>query len=113
MNHTPGIGRSGRVDKVKEFVDHIARNSGYVLNTNLDWVNQVIGLMSGNYLRYGKYYCPCKQSHPLDPEKDPVCPCPDLKTEIENDGHCHCRLFFRPEALKDRMNILETITCPG
>ena len=27
-------------------------------------------------LEFGKYYCPCKQSHPPDPEKDVLCPCP-------------------------------------
>lgn len=91
----------------------LAEQKGYVLNSNTDWREQVIRLMANNYLEYGKYYCPCKQHHPLDLENDPVCPCKGLDLEIEKDDHCHCRLFYRPGAETAQMNILETITCPG
>ncbi len=90
-----------------------AEKKGLVFNSNQDWVEQIIRLMANNYLEYKKYYCPCKQHHPLDPEKDAVCPCSDLDNEIKKDGHCHCRLFYRLDAETARMNILETITCPG
>ncbi len=109
------VGRSGMDDYLKNRsrLENIARKKEYVFNANSDWVDQVIRLMTNNYLKYGKYYCPCKQSHPLDPENDPICPCPEMDEEVKRDGHCHCRLFFSPSALKERMNILETITCPG
>jgi len=54
----------------------------------------VVGLMTENLVATGRRYCPCKQSHPLDPGKDKVCPCPEWKDEIGDQGNCFCRLFF-------------------
>ncbi|HIE05373.1 MAG TPA: hypothetical protein EYP58_01085 [bacterium (Candidatus Stahlbacteria)] len=99
--------------QTRKRLEKIGKRRGLVFNKNHGWVDEVIALIASNYLRYGNYYCCCKQSHPLDPENDTVCPCPELDDEIKADGYCHCRLFFTPEAGKEQMNILETITCPG
>jgi ferredoxin-thioredoxin reductase catalytic chain len=72
----------------------IAEEKDYVLNADEERVKKVVGLMTRNYLEFGKYYCPCKQSHPLDLEKDVLCPCPDLEEEVAKEGHCYCRLFY-------------------
>ncbi len=50
--------------------------------------------MTENQVLTGKLFCRCKQSHPLDPAGDVVCPCPEWKSEIETEGHCLRRLFF-------------------
>jgi len=91
----------------------IAEKKGYVFNSNEDWVKQVIRLMTNNFEEYGKYFCPCKQHHPVDPEVDVVCPCPALDKEVAEEGFCHCRLFYRKGFEKKQMDILKTITCPG
>lgn len=71
-----------------------ARQRDYVLNPDQERIRKVVGLMTMNKNDFGKYFCPCKQSHPLDPEKDVVCPCPEITDEIAKDGHCFCRLFY-------------------
>ncbi|RKX70130.1 ferredoxin:thioredoxin reductase [candidate division WOR-3 bacterium] len=76
-------------------LEKIAREKGYIFNPDKERVNKVVGLMTKNFKEFGKYYCPCKQHHPLDPEKDPLCPCPDLDQEVARDGHCYCRLFYK------------------
>jgi ferredoxin-thioredoxin reductase catalytic chain len=91
----------------------LAEKKGYLLNPNKDWVDQVIRLMTNNYDVYGKYYCPCKQHFPVDIESDVVCPCPALDSEVDEDGFCHCRLFYRKDFEKPHMDILKTISCPG
>lgn len=96
-----------------ERLKRVAEKKEYIFNPNEDWVKQVITLMCNNLKEFGKYFCPCKQHHPVEPEIDPVCPCKSLDDEIERDGHCHCRLFFKPGTEKARMNILGTIACPG
>ncbi|HIE05820.1 MAG TPA: ferredoxin:thioredoxin reductase [bacterium (Candidatus Stahlbacteria)] len=73
----------------------IAAEKGYIFNPDKERVNKVIGLMTNNFREFGKYYCPCKQSHPLDPNKDPICPCVELDEEVARDGQCYCRLFFK------------------
>jgi ferredoxin-thioredoxin reductase catalytic subunit len=72
----------------------IAAKHGCVLNSDKERVEKVIGLMTENYVAAGKYYCPCKQSDPLDADKDVVCPCPEWKEEVAKNGHCFCRLFY-------------------
>jgi ferredoxin-thioredoxin reductase catalytic subunit len=76
----------------------IAEANGCVLNPDGDRVAKVVGLMTENVVAVGKRFCPCKQSHPLDVEKDVLCPCPTWKDEISQDGHCFCRLFYAKPA---------------
>ncbi len=73
----------------------LADKFGWVLNPDGERVQKVIGLMTMNHLATGDYYCPCKQSHPLDTEIDAICPCPELDQKMEKDGNCFCRLFFK------------------
>lgn len=76
----------------------IAEEKEYMLNPDKERVKKVVEGMTKNYIEYKKYYCPCKQSHPLNTETDVTCPCPDLEREVENDGNCNCRLFFREKS---------------
>jgi len=72
----------------------LAAEKGYILNPDEERVKKVVGLMTMNYTSHAEYYCPCKQSHPLDPDKDVICPCPELEREITKDAHCFCKLFY-------------------
>ncbi|HEX7319282.1 MAG TPA: ferredoxin-thioredoxin reductase catalytic domain-containing protein [bacterium] len=76
-------------------IEGIANSKGYRLNQNNERVKKVVGLMTMNYQEHGKYFCPCKQSDPLDEVNDVLCPCPALDEEVKKDGHCYCKLFFR------------------
>lgn len=76
-------------------MEKVAIDHDYCLNSDADRRAKVLGLMTENLVATGKPYCPCKQSHPLNPEKDVLCPCPDYSSEISKDGHCLCRLFFK------------------
>ena len=72
----------------------IADKKGYRLNPNQERVMKVLGLMTNNFVASGEYFCPCKQSHPLDTSADATCPCPPWEEEIAKNGHCRCQLFF-------------------
>lgn len=76
-------------------VEGIAANKGFILNPDGERVQKVVGLMTVNLVKAGNYFCPCKQSHPLDTTKDLCCPCPTWEEEIQKDGHCFCKLFYR------------------
>ena len=76
-------------------IKKISQENGYRLNPDQERIRKVVGLMTMNYNEFGKYYCPCKQSHPLDPAKDVLCPCPPLADEVQRDGYCFCKLFFK------------------
>jgi ferredoxin-thioredoxin reductase catalytic subunit len=76
-------------------IEKIAESQEVILNPDDQRLKKVVGLMTMNFNEFGKYYCPCKQSHPLDPDKDLLCPCSELKDEVTKDGHCFCKLFYR------------------
>ena len=75
-------------------IEEIAGQKGFSLNPNQERVMKVVGLMTNNFVETGRYFCPCKQSRPLDPERDVTCPCPSWEAEIAKDGHCRCQLFY-------------------
>lgn len=74
---------------------NFAEKNGLMFNPDQERVEKVLGLMVMNRQEAGKYFCPCKQSQPINPEKDVVCPCPELKQEVGETGGCHCKLFFK------------------
>jgi ferredoxin-thioredoxin reductase catalytic subunit len=76
-------------------ISRIAQEHSYVLNPDQKRLRKVIGIMTMNKTEFGKYYCPCKQNHPLDLQKDVLCPCPELADEVTKDNHCFCRLFYK------------------
>jgi len=94
-------------------LNKVGEKKGYVFNPNQNWVTQVIRLMTNNLREFGKYFCPCKQHYPVDTNSDIACPCPTLDQEVVDNGCCHCRLFFRKGFVKEKFDILATITCPG
>jgi len=72
-----------------------AKKSGYVLNRNEKQLHQILRGLANNYSKYGSPYCPCV---PIYNEADSVgfiCPCAKHKEQLEIDGHCRCRLFFK------------------
>ncbi len=75
-------------------LEKIIDETGYVFNPDKERINKVVGLMTKNFKEFGDYYCPCKQHHPLDMGADPLCPCEELNNEINENGHCICRLFY-------------------
>ena len=76
----------------------LAREKGLVLNPDPARVTKVVGLMTENFVAVGEYICPCKQEHkPAQKGTDKTCPCPEWLDEIARDGHCFCKLFFRPQ----------------
>ena len=98
------------------FAEKIAEKLGYVLNPDEVHLRRLAGHLAENKAKYGRYFCPCKQNYPLQPESDPVCPCSTFREEIERQGHCECHLFFDPEAaerVRKRPGLLATVTCPG
>lgn len=101
------------IQKNRQRLIAIAKEKGYIFNSDDSWIDQILNLMNDSYQEHGKYLCPCKQSFPPDPDNDTCCPCSALDAEVVQDGYCHCRLFFAKGVQKSRVNILETISCPG
>lgn len=83
-------------EKLKKAREVFAKHSGLKLNPDEKVVDLVIEGQANNLKEKGFAYCPCKLLT-NDPEKNKklICPCFDHKKEIDEDGHCHCFLFFK------------------
>jgi ferredoxin-thioredoxin reductase catalytic subunit len=90
------IGKPEYDDNLRR-LGEIAVAKGYELNPDRARLEKVVGLMTMNNMKFDKYYCPCKQSHPLNPETDLTCPCSTIDQEVAQEGHCFCKLFFREQ----------------
>ena len=73
-----------------------AKDKGFILNVDEKQLEAVLRGLARNKERFGEAYCPCRLRSG-DPEKDRiiVCPCIYHEKEIEEQGTCHCRLFFK------------------
>jgi len=76
-----------------------AKEKGYVLNVDEKQLSAVLRGLARNKERFGAAYCPCRLRSG-DPEKDKIiiCPCIYHEKEIEEQGTCHCRLFFKKKS---------------
>ena len=86
---------TGEYNKTLSRAQKFAVESELSLNIDQERIQKVIGLMTMNLQSAGNYFCPCKQSHPLDALSDVLCPCPEIVYEIKSDGCCFCKLFFK------------------
>jgi len=81
--------------RVKEY----AKEKDYVLNVDEKQLSAVLRGLARNKERFGAAYCPCRLRSG-DHEKDRIiiCPCLYHEKEIEEQGACHCRLFFKKKS---------------
>jgi len=116
-----GAGRPKKhpMDKAYEdaqrYLRGAARRRGLQLNPDDRIRERIVRHLADNKERFGRYFCPCKRHYPLDPDRDPACPCDEMAGEVQRDGRCECNLFFDAEAIqaKRRPGLLATVTCPG
>lgn len=70
--------------------------SGFKLNPNEAELDIVIDGLLKNKEKYEFFYCPCRKvTGNQEEDRKKICPCIWHKDEIEKNGFCHCRLFFK------------------
>jgi ferredoxin-thioredoxin reductase catalytic chain len=88
-------------EEEKEILDSVAeyaKKHGYQLNSEDKKLENVIKGLARNMHRFGDKYCPCRiRSGDEEKDKQIVCPCKFHEQEIEEQGSCHCNLFFKKE----------------
>ncbi len=84
------------IEKERNFAEKYAKIKGFKLNPNKKELETVLKGLAENRKKYGVPYCPCRPITGVKEEdKKKICPCFWHIDEIKNDGHCHCRLFFK------------------
>ncbi|MHA1270639.1 MAG: ferredoxin-thioredoxin reductase catalytic domain-containing protein [Candidatus Helarchaeota archaeon] len=86
------------IDDIRNLVKKNAERKGWILNKDVEWVEDLIQGLFKNIQRYGYPSCPCRLSVGVfEKDKDLICPCDYAPADIEEYGHCYCALFFKKE----------------
>lgn len=100
MNHgeTDDAGENELRQKLR---DHL-KGKDFFFNPDAEAVTDLIRAMVKKRKKTGEFHCPCRMVVG-DPEKDKkiICPCDYHESELERDGHCHCRLFVKKRSPGD------------
>lgn len=82
-------------EKVLQDSKQYAESKGFSLNEDEKILKAVISALAKNTEEKGRPYCPCRPLEGNEEEDNKkVCPCAWHLKEIEEDGHCKCRLFY-------------------
>ncbi|MDD1694458.1 MAG: ferredoxin:glutaredoxin reductase, partial [Methanoregula sp.] len=92
MNFT-GINEQD-VDRAYEILKKDATDGGYRINTDTEFVKNLVRGLLRNEQRYGYRACPCRlASGKKDEDLDIVCPCDYRDSDVEEHGACYCALY--------------------
>lgn len=74
----------------------IAEKKRFKLNPNKKALKALIGALIKKKEMEGEYYCPCRMTTGnKEVDSRIICPCVYCDDEVEEQGHCHCMLFFK------------------
>jgi len=76
-----------------------AKKSGYILNTDDEFVESLTEGLLNNNDRYGIESCPCRRfSGEKEDNYDIICPCDYRDADLAEYGACYCALYVsKPE----------------
>ena len=85
---------SEEVDKLCSRLDKEARQGGYNLNPDADFVRGLAKGLLINEKRYGYRACPCRlASGDRAEDLDLICPCDYRDADVTEFGSCYCALY--------------------
>jgi len=90
--------RSKTPEDAHRFIRAVAKQHGWVVNPDEDFVDHLAGGLAQNYNAYGYFLCPCRDGDgDRAADKDIICPCEYVVPDQKEYGHCMCGLFLSRE----------------
>jgi len=92
--------------RLHEYLDTLqkdAEQSGYFLNPDQEFLEDLgIGLLT-NIDRYGYQACPCRLSEgDMEKDLDIICPCDYRDDDLDEYGACYCALYVNKEIVEGK-----------
>lgn len=95
-----------------EIIKTVAAKRGLYLNKDEVFVKELAEGLYSNLKRYGYASCPCRLSaNDYEADRDILCPCMYMKSDVEKYGMCFCCLYVSKEVyegLKECASIPES-----
>ncbi|HBH62334.1 MAG TPA: ferredoxin:thioredoxin reductase [Nitrospiraceae bacterium] len=84
-------------DQLYEILRKYAESQGNQLNSDREFVLDIIAGLLKNEQRYGYRSCPCRLATGFkEREEDIICPCRYKDADIQEFGSCYCALYVSP-----------------
>ncbi len=94
------------VDNLYTRLDKDAKQGGYNLNPDADFVKGLVKGLLVNERRYGYRACPCRlASGDKAEDLDLICPCNYRDADISEFGACYCALYVSKAVLKSEQEL--------
>ena len=95
-----------QVDALHDKLRKEARDAGYNLNPDTDFVKELLRGLLHNEERFGYMACPCRLASGVKGEDlDIVCPCDYRDPDLDDYGACYCALYVSEEIVKGIRNL--------
>lgn len=93
-------------EEVKRDTEENARANGYFLNTDENFLNDILNGLKTNEERFGYRACPCRvASGNFELDRDIICPCEYRDQDVEEYGSCYCALYIRKDLFEGKTPI--------
>jgi ferredoxin-thioredoxin reductase catalytic chain len=94
------------LEKVRQRAESDAKTYGYFLNSNPDFLNDLMEGLKKNEDRYGYPACPCRvASGKLELDRDIICPCDYRDPDVAEFGACYCALYVRKDIIEGKTSL--------
>jgi ferredoxin-thioredoxin reductase catalytic chain len=83
-----------------------AQEGGYHLNSDVEFVKDLIRGLLTNEKRYGHWACPCRLASGIKEEDlDIICPCDYRDADLDEHGACYCALYVSQEVIDGKKGL--------
>jgi ferredoxin-thioredoxin reductase catalytic subunit len=94
------------LESVRQRAESDARTNGCYLNTDQNFLRNLLEGLKKNEERYGYPSCPCRlASGRFEFDRDIICPCDYRDPDVKEYGCCYCALFIRKDVFEGKTQI--------
>lgn len=94
------------IDRMHARLAKDAKQGGYYLNPDIDFVKGLINGLIVNERRYGYQACPCRLAADDKAEDlDIICPCNYRDADITESGACYCALYVSKAVIEGKQEL--------
>ena len=91
------------LEKVRQRAESDAKTYGYYLNSDPDFLRNLLDGLKQNEERYGYPSCPCRlSSGKFEFDRDITCPCDYRDPDVLEYGYCYCALYVRKDVFESK-----------
>jgi ferredoxin-thioredoxin reductase catalytic subunit/rubredoxin len=95
------------LEKVRQRAESDAKTYGYYLNSDPEFLNDLLEGLRKNEERYGYPSCPCRvATGNLELDRDIICPCDYRDPDVAEFGTCYCALYVRKDVVEGKTSLM-------